>query len=417
MVIESKNIFYVSNFNTIGGVETYIYELAKKYNEYDITVIYRTGSIDQVRRIKKYVRTIKYHEGDIIKCNKAFFNYETDIIHSVEAKEYTQLIHALFKTNGLIPRIEPKITKYLCVSKKAGKEWEELTGITPTVCRNPLSLTEADKEDVLYLVSATRLTREKGKDRMIRLAEELDKAGINYLWLVFTNDTDAIDNPNVIYVKPRLNVRPYIKSIVGKGFGVQLSDCEGDCYFTRECEAVGLPLIVTPIASFEEQGLVEGKNCYYVPFDMVDVKVERFKNILSYDPYIGADSWIDMLDKTKSTYKEELNMEYLVEALQTYEDYNVTDSGLGYVPKAGETFKVNKERLDVLLGENDNNRVYVKVLEEIKDDEVTEEVVQAVANAIVDEADEQGKTVDTIVKEIVEESKPKKKATKKKGGK
>ena len=109
-------------------------------------------------------------------------------------------------------------------------------------------------------------------------------------------------------------------------------------------------------------------------------------------------------------------MKYKVEALSTYEEYNVTDTGLGYVPSTGETFIVDKNRLDVLLGENDNNRVYVKVLEEIKD-EVTEEVVQAVANAIVEEADEQGKTVDTIVEEIVEESKPKKKATKKKGGK
>ena len=30
-MIESKNIFYVSNFNVIGGVETFIYELAKKF--------------------------------------------------------------------------------------------------------------------------------------------------------------------------------------------------------------------------------------------------------------------------------------------------------------------------------------------------------------------------------------------------
>ena len=366
MEIKSKNVFYVSNFNTIGGVETYIYELAKKYNEYDITVVYKTGSLDQVKRIRKYVRIIKYKEGDVIKCNKAFFNYETDIINSIEANEYIQLIHAMFKSNQLTPFINPKIDKYLCVSNGAGEEWEELTGIKPILCRNPLSLSEEDKQDVLYLVSATRLTREKGKERMIRLAEELDKAGINYLWLVFTNDTDAIDNPNVVYMKPRLNVRPFIKSVVGKGYGVQLSDCEGDCYFTRECEAVGLPLIVTPIVSFKEQGLVEGKNCYYVPFDMVDVKVDRFKNIPTYDPYITEDKWLDMLDKTKSTYKEELEMKYKVEALNTYEEYNVTDSVLGYVPRAGETFIIDKDRLDVLLGENADNRVYVKVIEEIK---------------------------------------------------
>jgi len=373
MTINSKNVFYISNFNVIGGVETFIYELAKKYNEYDITVVYNTGNINQIRRVKKYVRVVKFNQGDIIKCDRAFFNYETDIIDFVEAKEYIQIIHALFKTQGLTPRIHPKITRYVSVSERAGKEWEELTGFKCTVVRNPLTLDEDDKSNVLYLISATRLTAEKGRDRMIRLAEELDKAGIKYLWLIFTNDTNAINNPNVIYVKPRLDVRPYIASIKGRGFGVQLSDSEGDCFFTRECEAFGVPLIVTPIPSFKEQGLVEGKNCYYVPFDMVDVDVKRFINIPIYEPYIGNDKWLDMLYKAKSTYKEELEMKYKVEALPTYEEYNVTDVELAkakkvseYVPKAGEKFVVTKERLDVLLGENENNRVYVKVLEEIK---------------------------------------------------
>ena len=34
-MIEGNNVFYVSNFNSIGGVETYIYELARKYKDYN----------------------------------------------------------------------------------------------------------------------------------------------------------------------------------------------------------------------------------------------------------------------------------------------------------------------------------------------------------------------------------------------
>ena len=56
-----------------------------------------------------------------------------------------------------------------------------------------------------------------------------------------------------------------------------------------------------------------------------------------------------------------------VEALDTYEKYNVTDAGLGRVPKSGEQFEVTKERLNVLLGNNDSGRVYVKVVEPIKE--------------------------------------------------
>lgn len=68
---------------------------------------------------------------------------------------------------------------------------------------------------------------------MIKLAEELDKANVNYIWLVFTNDTKAILNENIIYMKPKLNIRPYIASIKGKGYGVQLSDCERRLLFYK----------------------------------------------------------------------------------------------------------------------------------------------------------------------------------------
>lgn len=162
-MIESKNIFYVSNFNSIGGVETYIFELARKYKDNDITVIYKTGDKHQIKRIRKYVRVIRFNNQEF-KCKKAFFNYETDIIDNIEAEEYIQLIHAMFKTQGNItPRINPKITKYLCVSESAGKEWEELTGIKPTLCRNPLQVTEEERKPTLWLISATRLTAEKRK--------------------------------------------------------------------------------------------------------------------------------------------------------------------------------------------------------------------------------------------------------------
>lgn len=139
---------------------------------------------------------------------------------------------------------------------------------------------------------------------MIKLAEELDKANINYLWLVFTNDTKAIQNKNIIYMEPRLNIRPFIASIKGKGYGVQLSNCEGDCYFTRECEALGVPLLVTPVQSFKEQGLKDGENCYYIPFDVNKINIEKIvNNIPEYEPFKTEDIWNKILVKGKSKYK------------------------------------------------------------------------------------------------------------------
>lgn len=146
------------------GVETYIFELARKYKSYDITVVFKTGDIEQIKRIRKYVRAIRYN-GQKFKCKKAFFNYETDIINNIEAEEYIQTIHAMLKTQGYKPNVNPKITKYLSVSESAGKEWEELTGHKCIVCRNPLQITDEEKKPVLYLISATRLTAEKRKTK------------------------------------------------------------------------------------------------------------------------------------------------------------------------------------------------------------------------------------------------------------
>ena len=55
------NVFYVPHFNIIGGIETYCYELAKKYNDKDITFVYSDETSDrkQLNRIRKYCRVIK----------------------------------------------------------------------------------------------------------------------------------------------------------------------------------------------------------------------------------------------------------------------------------------------------------------------------------------------------------------------
>lgn len=360
--LEASNVFYVSNFNVIGGVETFAYELVKKYGKYDIAVVYKTGHVNQIRRLSKYVRVHRY-KGGKIKCKKAFFNYETDIIDNVEAEEYIQLIHAMFKTNKITPRINPKVDRYLAVSKIAAKEWEELTGIKPEVCRNPLSIEEHN--DVLFLISATRLTREKGKERMEILAKQLDKAGIEYIWYVFTNDENAIKNPNIIFLKPRLNIRPIIASVKGHGYGVQLSDCEGDCYFTRECEALGVPLIVTEIPSFKEQGLVEGKNCYYMPFDMKDINVERLLNIPSYKGYIGEDRWEDMLVKDESNY-EEVNMKVKLRCVRSYFDVELQQDRM-----LNDEFIVSRERADQLIA---NPYHIVEVVEYIEEPKIEKAV-------------------------------------------
>lgn len=150
-MIEHANILYISTFNIIGGTEQFVYEVAKKYHKYDIAVVTRGGDPKQLARLRKYVPVYKITTKDRIKCKKLFTNWDTEILQQLEASgETTQIIHAMYKTQGIKPNLDPKIDKYAGVSEIACEEYQELTGIETELVRNPLTLTEADQEDVLF---------------------------------------------------------------------------------------------------------------------------------------------------------------------------------------------------------------------------------------------------------------------------
>ena len=201
-----SNIFYFNHINKIGGVETFFYQLAKQFKNRDITIIYKTGNKAQIDRLSKYVRVIKYN-GKPIKCNKAFLNYNLDIIDNVLADEYIQILHGDYKTLGVLPNMHPKITRYISVSELVKESFKALTGKNSTVIYNPLKI-DAPKR-VLLLVSATRLTPDKGSKRIAKLANMLSASGIPYLWLIFTDSKDKINNDNIVYMGTRLNIQDF----------------------------------------------------------------------------------------------------------------------------------------------------------------------------------------------------------------
>lgn len=115
-----KNIFYFKKISKIGGTEQFLYEIAKKYNEYDITIYYDEADETQLNRLKKLVRCKKRNKGKVVKCDKAFFNFNIDMIDEIEAKEYYFVCHANYEQIGYKPPIEnKKITHYIAVSQFA----------------------------------------------------------------------------------------------------------------------------------------------------------------------------------------------------------------------------------------------------------------------------------------------------------
>lgn len=307
-----KNCFYFRYINKIGGIEQFYYYLAKKYNAYDITIIYNDGDYNQIKRLSKLVRCIKY-KGQKIKCDKIFFNYNLDIIDNVEANEYIQIAHGDYKSSGVKPNTNPKINKYLGVSQLVCDTYKEITGYDTELCYNPIEIDKPKK--ILNLISATRLTYEKGKNRIEKLASMLDKANIPYLWLIFTDDTKAINNPNIIYMKPRLDIINYIANA---DYLVQLSDNEGYCYSVVESLCVGTPVIVTDVLVFKEIG-VNNTNGFILDFELNNVDLDAiYKGLPKFEYKPKEDNYKKLLIKSKSDY--EPNKKVKVKCIQDYND-------------------------------------------------------------------------------------------------
>jgi flagellar basal body rod protein FlgC len=59
-----QNVFYFRYINKIGGIETWFYQLAKKYKNKDIVIYYNAGDKTQIDRLKKYVRVLRYNQDE-----------------------------------------------------------------------------------------------------------------------------------------------------------------------------------------------------------------------------------------------------------------------------------------------------------------------------------------------------------------
>lgn len=311
------NIFYIYNFNSIGGTESFLYYLCKKYQDLDLTVYYERGDKKQIERLKKYVRVKEYH-GEKIICEKAFFNYTTDIAENIKAKEYIQVIHTDYMEQKMEFKVNPKITKYIGVTQIVCDSFKKYTGYDCELCYNPIVIDKPKK--VLNLISATRLTNEKGKGRMIKFAKLLEENNIPYLWTVFTDDINAIDNPNIVYMKPRLDITNYIANA---DYLVQLSNKgEGYGYTIAEALTLGIPVIATPCPAFLEIGFKDGENGFIVDYDIQNIDVLKiYKNIglkFKYEP--KEDSWSKYLIKSESQYKKDLKTKVKVKCISKYFD-------------------------------------------------------------------------------------------------
>ena len=351
------NLFYFRVISKIGGTEQLLYEIAKKYKDWEIAIYYQKADSNQLRRLKKYVRCVKWTPGERVTCKRAFFNFNTEIIDYVDSTEnyYAFVSHANYEEIGYKPPIEhPKLNHFFGVSDFASRKLEEYgrklgMNFKAETIYDPLTLEKVEK--VPIIVSACRLDDEvKGGKRTLKLIEALDKYcsehGRQYLWMIFTNHTDfELDSPNAVYMQPRVDVRPYIAMA---DWVAQLSnDMETFCYTTNEASGYGVPIITTPLSVYEElpkcERLVLEWDCSNVDEiarEIFEKKVKPF----TYTP--PEDTWSKHLAPGKSTYKEERERKVTLKCTYILGVDLVEE---GYHIKYGETIETTRERAEDLL--------------------------------------------------------------------
>lgn len=341
-MIEHDNIIYISYISEIGGVETFCYELAKKYKDRDVAVVCKSIDKGQLKRLSK-ICWVYRHKDQYIKCKTAIINYDTSIIKYIcdEADIY-QTIHADYEHSFYKDKFpqHDRIKAYIGITKHIVESFKRCTGRQNCILGyNPLTIDKDDK--YLTLVSATRLSAIKGKKRMEALCSALDKAGINYIWYVFTNDTDAINSPNVVYMKPRLDVSRWIEKA---DYVVQLSDTEACSYTINEALYRNVPVIVTPLPYLEEIGYKDGKTGYTLKFDCsnLDEVVEKIQDVPSFN-FKRLEDIYGNLFTTKETLFKEDNMKSKVICKEAYFDIL-----LNRLIERDETIVVDNERAEHL---------------------------------------------------------------------
>ena len=341
-----KNVIYFPSFNSCGGVETFCYEMALKYGkDYDLTILYRNGDPTMIHHIAEVARVIKYRTGDKIICDTFIFGYgwENDLFDNLEAKEIIQTFHADYVCRHLNPCKNERITKRFGVAENTTKGIREHYPWAADIqtMYNPYTVKKPRK--VLNLISATRLTAEKGYKRMVRLAEALDEANIPFHWDIYTDASNTVKpfNKSVAILPQRLDILDFIANA---DYLVQLSDTEGYSYSIVEALSVGTPVICTELPVAGEQGVENGKTGFILPFDMSAIPVDGIYKGLKKFKYTPRESHYEqVLSPGASEYHYSPDDIVTVRVRANFFDIERKEMSI-----AGTEYKVTRKRGDYL---------------------------------------------------------------------
>lgn len=254
-------VLYINNTNVVGGIETFVYNFAKIMGEYyDIAYVVNNAPKEHIQHMQKVVKVLHAPKQKIICDNLIMLRILDSIPTNIEYKKSIQMCHAC-KTNKNW-NIPQNCDYIVNVSRASKDSFQEDKGI---VIHN---LIDQEVHKPLVLMSATRIpAADKGNNekRMMKLASMLNEAGIEFMWLNFSDG--ALKNPPKGFHNMGLNMNA--SDYFGMAtYVVQLSDSEAWSYTLLEALTQNIPVLVCPFPSAYEMGVEDGKNGYILPYDM-----------------------------------------------------------------------------------------------------------------------------------------------------
>lgn len=286
-----KVIIYQKLLYVVGGIETWDYNLAKTFEDRDITFVFSKADKTQMVELSRYANVLVDDDERDYHCD-VFINANYDgsdiLLPRVSAKKVYQTIHSDFKAlkevNGWTNfelNINERTDKIFSASETAQKGLKEGFGYDSVVLRNILA--EPDIERPVVFISLTRASEEKGIGRCIEMAKRFKKEGKNFIWLLCAtlNAGDYDENkqrieairqiPEFLIVEPQLYTR---KLLHFADYLVQMSDTEAYCYSIREAMQLGVPVLATPFTEATKI-IKNGKNGYIINFDLSNLDVDK----------------------------------------------------------------------------------------------------------------------------------------------
>jgi len=334
----------------------------KKY--YDITFLYVNGDADRLAELSKHVAVVKF-TGQTINTDVCIYATANWDVHPdkyiIATEKHIQTAHADYKEAlklGFKYLKAPKVTEHVSVSKIVAKSLKEMYGYDSTVIYNLLDV-DVKPQKVLKLITASRISEEKGFDLLVKMAKRLKKHGRPFLWFVYgESNTYALtireqlkDIPDVLFMGSRLDLTDMLAEC---DYLAQLSRSEGFCYSINEALQVGTPVIATNFPSIHEQ--IDEKSGYILNMDLsnldIDALYDKIPKGFVFKEKSSEQDWCKLIDAKSKPIK--LSPTVRIKIIQKYDD-----TELGRKVKTGEKFTVKRARF--------NELVKVGVAEEIFD--------------------------------------------------